>query len=134
MAAMLEFQSSNMFMGSPQRICTKYVQIICITNHWLLTTNFFRKTAPTQKVQTTGTQHTLRVFMQCRDWVLLQSQSSDSSEYGWSRSSGTLKSIGFFANIVPKTIINFTIYNRSTEIKLTWLAKMIYAHCSCRGI
>ena len=65
-----------------------------------------QKLPPTESA---ATHHTLQAFMQCRDWVLLQSQSLDPSEYRWSRSSGTFEPIDFFGDI-----LNFTICNCST--------------------
>ena len=87
-----------------------------------------QKLAPTEGA---AAQHTLRVFLQWRDWNNLQSQSLNPADYGWSRSSGTFEPVGYLEEIAPQSILNFTICNcKTTQNELACRNDL----CSCKRI
>ena len=76
-------------------------------------------------------QHSLRVFLQWRDWTLLTSQSLDPRNYGWELSCGLLEPIGLVGEIAPSSLLNFTTCNCQTE---NVDAPCKHNSCSCRRL
>ena len=62
-----------------------------------------------------ATQHTLRAYLQYRDWAMLESQSLNPSLYGWVKSSQTFEPVGFEGEIAPAALLNFTACNCKTD-------------------
>ena len=56
-------------------------------------------------------QHALRSYLQYHDWILLQSQSLDPTEYGWTYNGVSFEPIGSLAEIAPESLIKFISCN-----------------------
>lgn len=67
---------------------------------------------PEKLPPTTGAaiQHALRAYLQHRDWLLLESQSAEPREYGWTFS-GTFEPVGSMEPIAPSSILEFISCN-----------------------
>ena len=61
-----------------------------------------------------ATQHTLRSYLQYRDWAMLESQSLNPLQYGWVKSSHTFEPVGFEGEVAPAALLNFTACNCKT--------------------
>ena len=61
-----------------------------------------------------ATQHTLRSYLQYRDWAILESQSLNPLQYGWVKSSHTFEPVGFEGEVAPAALLNFTACNCKT--------------------
>lgn len=76
-----------------------------------------------------ATQHTLRAYLQYRDWAMLESQSLNPLQYGWVKSSQTFEPVGFEGEIAPAALLNFTACNCRISNPDTACNSN---HCSCR--
>ena len=95
-----------------------------------LVTNKKRKFKP-QKLPPTkdaAIQHSLRVFLQVRDWKVLESQSLNPVEYGWERIDGLLQPIGFLGEVAPPEMMNVT----SCNCKQSASGTCVNNRCSCK--
>ena len=75
-------------------------------------------------------QHTLRVYLQCHDWILLKSQSLVPVEYGWRQDPGcSFEPVGSMCDVAPAAIPNFTTCNCRVDLNDPACRNDI---CSCR--
>ena len=76
-----------------------------------------RKVNPARMPPTAGaaTEHTLRSYLQYRDWALLKVHSLDPEEYGWMKSKGLYEPIPTKDAVAPDCILKFICCNCKPE-------------------
>ncbi len=67
---------------------------------------------PEKLPPTSGTaiQHALRAYLQYHDWLLLDSQTLDPTEYGWTYTT-TYEPVGSHQSIAPESLLQFISCN-----------------------
>lgn len=87
-----------------------------------------------------ATQHSLRAYLQTRDWMLLQSMSLDPTNYGWAIGAHGFEPIPMLEPMAPEKLLKFTscnckgdCSNRRCSCKKNDV-KCIAACGNCKGI
>ena len=87
-----------------------------------------------------ATQHSLRAYLQTRDWMLLQSMSLDPTNYGWAIGAHGFEPIPTLEPMAPEELLKFTscnckgdCSNRRCSCKKNDV-KCIAACGNCKGI
>ena len=88
----------------------------------------------------TAAQHSLRAYLQTRDWMLLQSMSVDPSEYGWTIGIHGFEPVPTLDPMAPEELLRFTTCNCHGDCSNQWCSckksgiKCISACGNCKGI